>query len=73
MVSSRAERQTWDLDALGNFNSVTTNSTTVNRTHNLQNEIGSVGSASLTYDANGNVTNDGAHSYTGFAQKLPIN
>ncbi len=50
--------QSWDLDALGNFTSVTTNGTTVDNTANQQNEYTALGSATPTYDANGNMTTD---------------
>src|SRR5438876_5371846 len=43
---------------MGNFKSETTNGTTVTRTHNKQNELTAVGSASLTYDGNGSMTTD---------------
>jgi RHS repeat-associated protein len=49
--------QSWDHDALGNFDSVTTNGTSVTRTHNKQNEITSVsGATTPTYDAEGSLT-----------------
>ncbi len=51
--------QTWDYDAVGNWDSVTTNSTTQTRGANRQNEITSVSSATTpTYDNNGNLTKD---------------
>src|SRR5260370_2409222 len=50
--------QSWGLDALGNWTSVTTNGTVQNRTANQQNEYTAVGSATTTYDANGNLTTD---------------
>ncbi len=37
--------QSWDLDALGNFTSVTTNGTTQDNTANQQNEYTALGSA----------------------------
>jgi RHS repeat-associated protein len=53
--------QSWDLDALGNFDSQTTDGTGQTRTHNKQNEITSVQNATTpTYDANGNLTKDEA-------------
>ena len=48
--------QVWDYDSQGNFESVTTNGVTETRTHNRQNEVTGVGSSSLTFDANGNMT-----------------
>ncbi len=52
--------QAWDYDALGNFDSVTTDGgSAVTRTHNKQNEITAVsGATSPTFDANGNMTKD---------------
>jgi len=51
--------QSWDYDAVGNWDSVTTNSTTQTRGANRQNEITSVsGATAPTYDNNGNLTKD---------------
>ena len=51
--------QSWDYDAVGNWDSVTTNSTTQTRGANRQNEITSVsGATTPTYDNNGNLTKD---------------
>ncbi len=51
--------QSWDYDAVGNWDSVTTNSTTQTRGANRQNEITSVsGAITPTYDNNGNQTKD---------------
>jgi hypothetical protein len=51
--------QSWDFDALGNFESQTTDSSTQTRTHNRQNELLTAsGQTSPTYDANGNQTKD---------------
>jgi RHS repeat-associated protein len=51
--------QSWDYDAVGNWDSVTTNSTTQTRGANRQNEITSVsGATTPTYDSNGNLTKD---------------
>ncbi|MFL5330241.1 MAG: hypothetical protein ACJ8C4_15175 [Gemmataceae bacterium] len=43
---------------LGNFGSVTTDSTTESRTHDIQNRLTGVGSDSLAYDDMGNMTED---------------
>jgi hypothetical protein len=59
-VASPSDSQSWALAALGNPSSVTTNGTSVSRASNAQNETTSVGSATLTYDANGNMTIDAA-------------
>jgi len=51
--------QSWDYDAVGNWDSVTTNSTTQTRGANRQNEITGVsGATTPTYDNNGNLTKD---------------
>jgi len=51
--------QSWDLDALGNWNTVTTDSEEMTREHNAQNEITNIGeTTTLTYDANCNLTTD---------------
>jgi RHS repeat-associated protein len=61
IVGSPSRSQSWSPDALGNFNSVTTNGTTQTRTANQQNEITSIsGAGAVTYDANGNLTADGS-------------
>ncbi len=57
--NSGARTQSWDYDALGNWDSVTTDSTTQTRSANKQNEVTSVsGATTPTYDANGNMTKD---------------
>jgi RHS repeat-associated protein len=51
--------QSWDYDALGNWDSVTTDGSTQSRTANKQNEITSIsGATTPTYDPNGNMTKD---------------
>jgi len=56
-VASRS--QSWDFDAIGNFDSQTTNGTAETRTHNKQNELTAASSqTSPTYDNNGNQTQD---------------
>lgn len=55
---------TYSLDPVGNWNSKTTNAVTQNRTHNATNELTKIDSTALTYDNNGNLTSDGAYSYT---------
>jgi RHS repeat-associated protein len=51
--------RSWDYDAQGNWQSVTTNGSTQTRSHNAQNEItGISGATTPTYDANGNLTRD---------------
>jgi YD repeat-containing protein len=51
--------KSWDFDALGNWDGVTTNGTTQTRSHNRQNEITGVsGATTPTFDAAGNMTTD---------------
>ena len=57
-VASPSRTQAWDLDAMGNWQSLATNGTGQSRTHNAQNQVTGVGSASLTFDANGSMTTD---------------
>jgi RHS repeat-associated protein len=58
-IDSPTHTQGWHLDALGNWNAVTTDGSTQGRTHNAQNQIASITGASTPgYDANGNTTAD---------------
>jgi RHS repeat-associated protein len=57
-IASPSHSQSWTLDVLGNWSSVTTDGNTQNRTFNQQNEVTGVGSATLSFDANGNLTTD---------------
>jgi RHS repeat-associated protein len=57
-VTSPSRTQAWDLDAMGNWQSLSTNGAGQSRTHNAQNQVTGVGSASLTFDANGSMTTD---------------
>ncbi len=50
--------QSWNLDAIGNQKSVTTDGSTVTRSANSQNELTGVGSSTLAYDHDGNTTTD---------------
>jgi RHS repeat-associated protein len=57
--------QSWKLDALGNWTSVTTDGSTQKRTANAQNQYTSVSSgATPTYDNNGNLTTDPTNGNT---------
>ncbi|MBO0698570.1 MAG: RHS repeat protein, partial [Zavarzinella sp.] len=59
LTGSASRSQSWDFDALGNFDSQTTDGTAQTRTANKQNEITSIsGATTPTYDANGNLTTD---------------
>jgi YD repeat-containing protein len=58
-VATASRSQNWDYDALGNWDSVTSDGGTQTRTHDKQNEITSVsGATTPTYDANGKLTKD---------------
>jgi RHS repeat-associated protein len=54
------QAQQWNLDALGNWTTITSDGTPESRTHNSQNELTGVGATPLAYDANGNMTQDEA-------------
>ena len=59
VTGSPSNSQSWDYDAVGNWDSVTTNSTTQTRSANKQNEITAVsGATTPVYDSNGNLTTD---------------
>ncbi len=59
LTGAATRSQSWDFDALGNFDSQTTNGTAQTRSHNKQNEITSIASATTpTYDSNGSLTKD---------------
>lgn len=60
LTGAASRSQDWDYDAIGNFDSVTTDGgSAVTRTHNKQNEITAVsGATSPVFDANGNMTTD---------------
>ena len=59
VTGSPSNSQSWDYDAVGNWDSITTNSTTQTRTANKQNEITAVsGATTPVYDSNGNLTTD---------------
>jgi RHS repeat-associated protein len=65
LVGNPTDSQSWSLDALGNWSSVTTNGTQQTRTHNAENELTAQNGTGLTYDANGNTTQDAAgNKYT---------
>ncbi len=53
----------YNLDALGNRASVTTNGATTTYTHNTTNAYSTVGNETIQYDGNGNLTSDGHHTY----------
>jgi RHS repeat-associated protein len=53
----------YKLDAVGNWNSKTTDGVTQLRVHNEANELTGIGATNLTYDDNGNLQNDGVYTY----------
>lgn len=57
---SGPQDQQWNLDALGNWTTITSDGTPESRTHNALNELTGVGATPLSYDANGNMTQDEA-------------
>jgi RHS repeat-associated protein len=58
-IASPSHSQSWSLDALGNWSSFTSDSTTQTRTANQQNQITAIsGLTTPTYDHNGNTTTD---------------
>ena len=63
-VATPTQTQSWGLDALGNWTSQTTNSTTTTRTFNAQNQTSSVsGGTAPTYDNNGNTISDNGQTF----------
>jgi len=55
--------KTWTLDALGNWSSLVSNLVTQTRTHSAANEIQTINAQTLTYDADGNLADDGSYTY----------
>ena len=53
---STANNQTFTLSAAGAITGITTGGTAQNRTINSENQITAIGSSSISYDSNGNVT-----------------
>jgi RHS repeat-associated protein len=62
-ITVPSTQTSYSLDPVGNWDSKTTNAVTQTRVHNADNELVQINSTSLTYDANGNMTNDGANTY----------
>ena len=55
--------QQWQLDPLGNWSTWVSNGVVQVRSHNDANEITAILTNSISYDANGNIQNDGAYTY----------
>jgi RHS repeat-associated protein len=53
----------YSLDLVGNWKSKITNGIKQTRTHNAVNELTVINVTALTYDANGNLNNDGTYTY----------
>lgn len=62
-IPSPVTQTAYNLDALGNWESKTTNGETENRTHNQMNEIVDIDGVTLAYYNNGNLIDDGTKSY----------
>jgi RHS repeat-associated protein len=59
IVGTPSRSQSWDFDALGNFDSQTTDGVAQTRSHNKQNQITAIsGLTTPAYDGNGNMTTD---------------
>jgi RHS repeat-associated protein len=64
VVPSPSIAESYNLDALGNWSTFIRNAVTQTRTHNAVNEILTIDTQSLSYDANGNLIGDGINTYT---------
>ena len=62
-VPAPSTQTAYSLDPVGNWNSKTTDATTQTRVHNSTNELTQIDATNLTYDANGNLQNDGTYTY----------
>lgn len=62
-IPSPVTQTAYNLDAVGNWTSKTTDGVTENRTHNAMNELVNIDGSTLTYDDNGNLTDDGTNTY----------
>jgi RHS repeat-associated protein len=63
-IPSPTLARNWNLDPLGNWNTVTSNSVPEVRTHGPANELLTVNGSNYVYDANGNITRDNLYNYT---------
>jgi RHS repeat-associated protein len=63
-IATASRSQSWSLDALGNWSSVTTNGTATTRTFNAQDQTATVsGGTAPTYDHDGNTIGDAGLTY----------
>jgi RHS repeat-associated protein len=63
VIPSPSIAETWNLDAVGNWNTFISNSVTQTRAHNAVNELVAINGSPLTYDANGNLQQDTTYTY----------
>ena len=63
-IPAPAIAESYSLDAVGNWTSMVSNTVPQVRTHNAVNEILTINGNPLTYDANGNLLDDGKYRYT---------
>ena len=64
IIPSPTLAEGYNLDAVGNWTTLTSNAVPQLRIHNSVNEITSINGNPLSYDRNGNLTNDGRYAYT---------
>jgi hypothetical protein len=64
-VALPSRPQAWDLDAMGAWQSLSTNGAGQSRTHNAKNQVTGVGSATLAYCSYGSMTTDHLYDSTG--------
>jgi RHS repeat-associated protein len=62
-VPAPVTQTAYNLDPVGNWNSKTTDAVTQTRTHNATNELTQIDATPLTYEATGNLLNDGTYTY----------
>ena len=62
-ISVPVTQTAYNLDGVGNWDSKTKDAVTETRTHNVVNEITDIDGTSLSYDDNGNLTDDGSNTY----------
>ncbi len=63
IISSPSTAESFGLDADGNWTTYASNNVTRTNTDNAVNEMLTINGSPLTYDGNGNLTNDGQYSY----------
>ena len=64
VIPAPAIAKAWNLDRLGNWNSVVSNGVPQVRTHGPANELLTVNASSFSYDFNGNLSNDTTYACT---------